>query len=185
MIDLRSRTIRAFATGVLLTVGLTACTSSGPDESSPQGKKIAELGDAQEQAEKQVPYPEKEMTFPLTRQNISKRLIRMNDPNHISYVYHFTIGGVPLGYYVIKGQLTPVGAQLNPDDTIIDACNKDTEYCPQLVTAAGDDNTYGDNGKGWFGFTAQDVMVTIDGGVITQSDAPINIPSAKDLTPQK
>jgi hypothetical protein len=174
-------TLAALAVASLVLAG---CTSDGPDEDSAQGKKAVQMEDSQVQAEKQVPYPAKELAYPLTRKNIAKRLVRMNDPNHLSYVYQLSYTGEPINYMVIKGQLTYGDAQLNPTDAIIDGCNS-TEYCPMQVQAAGDDNTYGDNGDFWYGFTATDVMVTFTGQFL-QSDAPLTLAKpVPDLTPKK
>jgi hypothetical protein len=165
-------------------LAVSGCTSDGPDEGSSQGKKAIQMEDSQEQAEKQVPYPAKELAYPLTRKNIAKRLVRLNDPNHLSYVYQLSYTGEPINYMVIKGQLTYGDAQLNPTDAIIDGCNS-TEYCPMQVQAAGDDNTFGDNGDFWYGFTATDVMVTFTGQFL-QSDAPLTLSKpVPDLTPKK
>ena len=178
-------TIRRTATVILAAglLALTGCTSTGPDKDSAQGKKAAQMEDSQKQAEKLVPYPAKELAYPLTRKNLAERLKRMNDPNHISYVYQLSYTGEPINYMVIKGQLTYGDQQLNPSDAIIDACSS-TEYCPQLVEGPGDDNVYGANGDYWFGFTSSGVMVTFTGQFL-QSDAPLTLlRPVPDLTPK-
>lgn len=174
---------RAACVFAAAALALAGCTSTGPDKDSPQGKKQIAMEDSQKQAEKLVPYPAKEMAFPLTRKNLAERLRRMNDPNHISYVYQLSYTGEPINYMVIKGQLTYGAQQMNPSDAVIDACSS-TEYCPQLVEGPGDDNVYGDNGDFWFGFTATGVMVTFTGQFL-QSDAPLTLAKpVPDLTPK-
>lgn len=180
-----NRTYHIASVAVVGLLMLTGCVSDGPDKDSAQGKKQIAMEDSQKQAEKLVPYPAKELAFPLTRQNLSKRLTRMNDPNHISYVYQLSYTGEPINYMVIKGQLTYGAQQLNPSDAIIDACSNAGEYCPQLVEGPGDDNVYGSNGDYWFGFTATDIMVTFTGQFL-QSDAPLTLARpVPDLTPKK
>jgi hypothetical protein len=181
----RTRTYQSAVIAAVSVLALSGCVSDGPDKDSAQGKKQIAMEDSQAQAEKLVPYPAKEMSYPLTRQNLAERLKRMNDPNHISYVYQLSYTGEPINYMVIKGQLTYGGQQLNPSDAVIDACSNASEYCPQLVEGPGDDNVYGPGGDYWFGFTAAGVMVTFTGQFL-QSDAPLTLAKpVPDLTPKQ
>ena len=179
------RNKKLLAAGALLSlVGLTACTSTGPDKNSAQGKKAAIVEDVTKAQEAAVPYPAAELKNPLDRKNLAERLRRNNDPNHISYLYQLSNTGQPVGYFVLKGKLTSTESSLLPTDSIIDACGQTTEYCPTVVQGVGDDGTYGQNENAVFGFTAEGIMVTLRSENWTQTDAPLalNVP---DLTPKK
>lgn len=183
-INLNRRSVKAAAGLTFVAALLAACTSSGPDPKSPQGKKQKQLEDVTAAQEAAVPYPAAELKNPLDRRNLADRLRRNNNPNAISYLYILSNTGIPIGYFVLKGKLTSTESQLLPSDNIIDACGKSTEYCPEVVQGQGDDGTYGPNEGAVFGFTAQGVMVTIRFENWFQSDAPValNVP---DLTPKK
>ncbi len=179
----RTRII-GLSAATLTVSALVGCTSTGPDKDSAQGKKIAMQDDVTKAQEAAVPYPASQLKNPLDRKNLADRLTRNNNPNAISYLYVLSNTGNPIGYFVLKGKLTSTESSMLPTDTIIDACGRAGEYCPQVVQGVGDDGTYGQNESAVFGFTAQGVMVTIRSENWFQSDAPIalNVP---DLTPKK
>jgi hypothetical protein len=183
-IDISPRALKAAVVAVLAGALLVACTSSGPDPNSAQGKAKAQREDVSAAQEAAVPYPAAELKNPLDRKQLADRLRRNNNPNAISYLYILSNTGTPIGYFVLKGKLTSTESSLLPTDMIIDACNKGGEYCPEVVQGGGDDGTYGSNENAVFGFTAQGVMITIRAENWFQSDAPIalNVP---DLTPKK
>lgn len=106
----------------------------------------------------------------LGKQNQEDRLEREEDPNQIRYVYLLAkLDGGVLGYYTIKGKVSPAGTQLAPEQDII--CRSTAESC-QAVDSAKDDGTYGSSDEGSFFFTTEDVLIetTLD---YLQSDAPI------------
>lgn len=174
------------AGGVLTLVFATAGScSSGPDKNTAQGKKIAAMEDVTKAQEAAVPFPAQELKNSLDRSNLAKRLVRNNNPNAISYLYVLSNTGVPVGYYVLKGKLTSTESSILPTDTVIDVCGGTGDgYCPEIVQGGGDDGTYGQNENAVFGFTAEDVMVTIRSENWMQSDAPLSI-QVPDLTPKK
>jgi hypothetical protein len=183
-IDISPRAMKAALVAVIGGALLAACTSSGPDPDSAQGKAKAQREEVTAAQEAAVPYPAAELKNPLDRKQLADRLRRNNNPNAISYLYILSNTGSPIGYFVLKGKLTSTESSLLPTDAIIDACGQTTEYCPQVVQGGGDDGTYGQNENAVFGFTAQGVMITIRAENWFQSDAPIalNVP---DLTPKK
>lgn len=182
--NLNTRTVKTVAALAVLGVLLTACTSNGPDKDSAQGKKIALTEEVTKAQEAAVPYPASDLKNPLDRRNLADRLKRNNNPNAISYLYLLSNTGNPIGYFVLKGKLTSTESALLPTDSIIDACGRAGEYCPQVVQGVGDDGTYGQNENAVFGYTAQGVMITVRMENWFQSDAPIalNVP---DLTPKR
>lgn len=181
---MKRRITIALATASVAVLTLVGCTSSGPDKDSAQGKKIALTEEVTKAQEAAVPYPAAELKNPLDRRNLADRLKRNNNPNAISYLYVLSNTGTPIGYFVLKGKLTSTESSLLPTDSIIDACGKSTEYCPEVVQGVGDDGTYGPNEGAVFGFTAQGAMVTIRFENWFQSDAPISL-NVPDLTPKK
>lgn len=102
-------------------------------------------------------------------QNQKERLKREEDPNAIRYVYLMSFGDI-VGYYVIKGKVSPAGTQLAPEQEII--CRY-TDSC-QAVDSAKDDGTYGASDAGSFFFTADGVLIETSLDYI-QSDSPIAI----------
>jgi len=102
-------------------------------------------------------------------QNQEDRLQREEDPNQVRYVYLLAgMSGDVLGYYTIKGKVSPAGTQLAPEQEII--CRY-TDSCA-AVDSAKDDGTYGASDEGSFFFTTEDILIetTLD---YLQSDAPI------------
>lgn len=101
-------------------------------------------------------------------QNQKDRLEREEDPNQIRYVYLLAkLDGGVLGYYTIKGKVSPAGTQLAPEQEIIRYYSEG-----HVVDSAKDDGTYGASDSGSFFFTTEDVLIetTLD---YIQSDAPI------------
>lgn len=104
-------------------------------------------------------------------QNQEDRLQREEDPNQIRYVYLLAkLDGGVLGYYTIKGKVSPAGTQLAPEQEII--CKWSSAESCQAVDSAKDDGTYGASDAGSFFFTTENVLIetTLD---YLQSDAPI------------
>lgn len=107
----------------------------------------------------------------LGKKNQEDRLKREEDPNQIRYVYLLAkLDGGVLGYYTIKGKVSPAGTQLAPEQEII--CKWSSAESCQAVDSAKDDGTYGASDSGSFFFTTEDVLIetTLD---YLQSDAPI------------
>lgn len=103
-------------------------------------------------------------------QNQKDRLQREEDPNQIRYVYLLAkLDGNVLGYYTIKGKVSPAGTQLAPEQEIVQPWSGGDRY---VVDSAKDDGTYGTSDEGSFFFTTEDVLIetTLD---YLQSDSPI------------
>ena len=140
----------ATAAFVVAALALTGCTSGG---------------EYQDRKEKQS---QTTMDNSLGIQNQEDRLQREEDPNQIRYVYLLAkLDGGVLGYYTIKGKVSPAGTQLAPEQEII-------RYYGEgyVVDSAKDDGTFGASDEGSFFFTTEDVLIetTLD---YLQSDSPI------------
>lgn len=144
--------IAALAALIIGALALTSCGSS----------------DYEERKEKQNVIT---LDNSLGVQNQKDRLQREEDPNQVRYVYLLAkLDGGVLGYYTIKGKVSPAGTQLAPEQEII--CRYNSSESCQAVDSAKDDGTYGASDEGSFFFTTEDVLIetTLD---YLQSDAPI------------
>lgn len=106
----------------------------------------------------------------LECKNLAERERRMSLPNAIGYVYLYNFDGSIKGYYTIKGKVSSTQSQRGSTDTVVDVCQS-TEYCPEIVEAAGDDGSSGPNEEGIFFFTTEGAMITYSGEYL-YSDKP-------------
>lgn len=163
---MKKQLIAATSAAVLL-VALTACDSKPKSEAQSNGQKQTEQAfAAQSQA---VPYPADKMKDSLERRNLRERLLRLNDPNKIGYVYLQSFGKV-LGYYVIKGKVTSNQSQMTTSEFVEQ--HSDSGGGNVVYSAPGDDGSYGDNEPGIFFFTTEGALVTTSLEYV-YSDQPI------------
>jgi hypothetical protein len=158
--------IAATAALILGIATLTACGSSGGGGAQEKGQDQTEL--AFEQQSAAVPYPATELRDSLERRNLKERLIRTNKPDALGYVYLMSFGKI-IGYYTIKGKVSSTQSQMTTDNLIIDRYEGDV-----VVSAPGDDGSYGLNEPGIFFFTTEGQMVTTSLDYIW-SDNPIEV----------
>lgn len=151
-----------------LFIALTA-ESCEEDKQSAQSSGQAQTEQAFNQQQSKVPYPVDQLKDSQERRNLKERLLRQNNPNHVSYLYVLSFAQ-PLGYYVIKGKVSSTQSQMTTDNLVVDRCSGST--CPVVVNAPGDDGSYGPNEDGIFFFTAAGVMVQTDLNYVV-SDQPI------------
>jgi hypothetical protein len=165
----------------LLAVGaLAGCSSSGPNSSTQQGQATTE------QYAKQLttaePYPLAQMKDSAERANLRERLLRMNDPNKIGYVYELSQTGQVIAAYTIKGKVSSTQSQLTNTDLPYSPCPSCSGGGPATtVSSMGDDGSYGAEEPGIFFFTTTGVLVEWD-GPYQYSDAPLNLTSAPLIT---
>lgn len=167
----RLATAGTVLTTIALAGGLLVACSDNKHESDSQTQGQADTEQAFKQQSKAVPYPVDQLKDSQERRNLKERLLRQNDPNHISYVYILSFAK-PLGYYVIKGKVSSTQSQMTTDQLQVDACNRAGEDCPNAIDAPGDDGSYGPNEDGIFFFTTQNVMVQTSMDYVV-SDQPI------------
>jgi hypothetical protein len=164
----RNKKVTAGFVAIGLFIFLTAESCDDPKSGAQStGQKDTESTfSAQSQA---VPYPKDQLKDSQERRNLRERLLRQNDPNHISYVYVLSFAK-PLGYYVIKGKVSSTQSQMTTSTFVeqhTDGGGGNIAY-----EAPGDDGSYGPNEDGIFFFTTNGVMVQTDLDYVV-SDQPI------------
>lgn len=166
--------IAAIVTTALLVVGLSACQG---EDSSAQTTGQAQTEEVFDKAQDAVPYPKDEIgTAPLERANLAKKLIRENDPDKIGYVYILSFGKF-IGYYTIKGKVSSNQSQMTTSELIVRPCSG----CDRVVvTAPGDDASYGENEQGIFFFTSQGALVKTSADYL-YSDQPLAVQNVPEL----
>lgn len=135
-----------------LALALVGCTPVS--EAQKEGQKLTE--EAFEKQQKAVPYPVDEIDYSLERANLRKKLLLENDPDKVGYVYIMSFGRF-IGYYTVKGKISSNQSQMTATDLVAKIC----EGCDRMVvTAPGDDGSYGENEQGIFFFTTSDAYVS-------------------------
>lgn len=114
----------------------------------------------------------------LECKNLKERERRNSLPNAIGYVYLYNFDGSVKGYFTIKGKVSSTQSQMGAMDIIADACLNTSDYCPEVMEAAGDDGSFGPNEQGIFFFTTEGVMVTYSGEYVL-SDGPLKLSDNK------
>ena len=163
---------------VIILAIATAMILSGcdqPDSSQGAMQKVTEayapkLANAE-------PYPLAEMNDSAERANLRERLLRLNNPNKIGYVYELTQNGQVLAMYTIKGKVSSTASQLSNTQNI--DRNYNSSGGNVVVDSMGDDGSYGpeEGGQnGIFFFTTSGVLVEWN-GLWQYSDAPLELTS--------
>lgn len=173
-----STRIRVVAILVALSVGLAlsigGCTNKKSNSAQSTGQEQTERAFAQQQAA--VPYPADQLKDSLERRNLVERLLRTNQANKIGYVYLLSFSGQPLGYYTIKGKVSSTQSQLTTDQLVYRFCASGS-CSDNVVTAPGDDGSYGANEDGVFFFTTENAYVTTDLNYLySDQPLPLNVP---------
>jgi hypothetical protein len=159
--------IVAVITAAVLVVSLAACENKPKSQAQATGQAQTETAFAAQS--KAVPYPADQLKDSLERRNLKERLLRLNDPNKIGYVYLQSFGKV-LGYYVIKGKVTSNQSQMTTAEFVEQ--HSDSGGGNVVYQAPGDDGSYGDNEPGIFFFTTEGALVTTSLEYV-YSDQPI------------
>lgn len=170
--------ILALIVAILLAVTLTACDRDRKNTSSDDGQKLKDQSYAQQAAA--VPFPVEDLRDSLERRNLRERLLRQNDADKIGYVYILSFGKF-LGYYTITGKVSSTQSQMTPEDLTDYACDDGLSGCQaQVLSAPGDDGSYGENETGVFFFTTEGAMVQVSTEYI-YSDQPIAVTGISKL----
>lgn len=106
---------------------------------------------------------------PLELKNLAFRLQAYNSKGSTNFVYIFTFGGSPIGYYVIQGKVSSTGSQMTSTDVNV-TCNG-SDSCTNL--APGDDGSYGPDEGGQFG-----VFFRTAAGALVETDMPFLVSNA-------
>jgi hypothetical protein len=164
--------LAAVAVGIAVLIGASASScDSGGSKAQSKGQKLTEQ--AYKQQSSTVPYPADQLRDSLERRNLKEKLLRYNDPSKISYLYLLSETGGIYAYYTIKGKVSSNSSQMTTDQLELDH----ESYGQAVVSAPGDDGSYGPNEPGSFAFTTDGVMVTWNTDYIL-ADAPMKINSA-------
>lgn len=156
---------------VLSIFSVSACSGGGSTAQS-TGQKQTETAFAKQQGA--VPYPADQLASSLERANLKRRLLELNKPDKLGYVYIINFGTV-IGYYAIKGKVSNTDSQMTTSDLIVKNCGSCGER--SVVTAPGDDGTYGPNESGNFFFTTEGVLVETDLQYLyADQPLPIDVP---------
>jgi hypothetical protein len=126
------------------------------------------------------PYPLSDMNDSAERANLRERLLRMNNPNKIGYLYELTMNGQVIAMYTIKGKISSTGSQLTNTQNITNY--NGSNY--MVVDSMGDDGSYGpeEGGpNGIFFFTSNGVLIEWN-GLWQYSDAPLELTSKPLIT---
>lgn len=155
----RTKSVAAIvAVAVLGVFGLSGCSNETVDQSSAlQQQGQQDTVDAFMQQSAAVPYPASELTNSLERANLKERLLRTNKPDALGYVYLMSFGKI-IGYYTVKGKVSSTQSQMTTGDLVTKTCDNGCEF--NVVTAPGDDGSYGQNEQGIFFFTTEGAFVT-------------------------
>lgn len=168
------KSIAIAAVSLIGVVGLSAC--SGAPSSQQQAQATTEA--YSQNLTKAEPYPLNEMKNSAERANLREKLLRMNDPNKIGYVYEITQNGQILAEYTIKGKVSSNQSQLTNTQNCSYA---GTTSCGSVLDSMGDDGSFGANESGVFFFTTSGILVQWD-GIYQYSDAPLNLTSKPLIT---
>ena len=164
-----TRTKASFAALLVATLAVAGCTNN--NEAATSATKAR-----QEKAAANVLCGAANES--LECKNLKERERRNSLPNAIGYVYLYNFDGSVKGYFTIKGKVSSTQSQMGAMDIIADACLETTDYCPEVMEAAGDDGSFGPNEEGIFFFTTEGVMVTYSGEYVL-SDGPLKLSDNK------
>ena len=178
----RTTVIGFIAAMAFVAVSASSCDSSPVSSAQESGQKLTEQAFSQQQAA--VPYPVSQLRSSLERQNLSEKLVRLNKPSKIGYVYLMNFGKI-VGYYVIRGKVSSNQSQMTTSTTV-DHNNFGSGSGAITYPAPGDDGSYGANEQGNFFFTAENVLVSTDLNYLySDSPLPVDAPKLNAAGPTK
>jgi len=169
--------LSAAAIGLVSVVCLAGCSDDVQPTSQEQQQAITESYASK--LAKAQPYPLSDMNDSSERANLRERLLRMNNPNKVGYLYELTQNGQIIAMYTIKGKISSTGSQLTNSQNVVNDA-----YGNVAVESMGDDGSYGpeEGGQnGIFFFTTSGVMMEWN-GLWQYADAPVNLTSKPLIT---
>lgn len=174
----RKKLLSAVAAGVvILGSGAALVGCSSVDQSQRQAQATTEAYSSKLTSAE--PYPLSQMNDSAERANLRERLLRMNDPSKVGYVYEMSQTGQVIAEYTIKGKVSSTQSQLTNTQNCTAPNNSDN--CGVALDSMGDDGSYGAEEPGIFFFTTSGVLVEWD-GPYQYSDAPLTLTSAPLVT---
>lgn len=163
------------AISALAVIGLVACQKNTTGTLQKQQQQTTNA--YQQKLTTAQPYPLGQMNDSAERANLKARLIRLNDPNRIGYVYGLSATGQVMAYWTVRGKVSSMGSQLTVSQNVVDVPNAGNG----VVESMGDDGSYGPEecaGQGVFFFTAQSDALVEWCGPWVYSDAPLSVSTA-------
>ncbi len=185
------------AAAVIAAAVLVGCTNGktpSPSASANGGVSNADVGQQQYDMQgttglytKQMvtaqPYPTSAMKDSAERANLRARLIRLNDPNRIGYLYGLSSTGQVMAFWTIRGKASSTGSQLSNTENVIPCARSNDAACN--VPSMGDDGSFGPEecqSQGVFAFTADTDALIEWCGPWFYSDAPLHLATAPIIT---
>jgi hypothetical protein len=165
-----------FVAGLAAAAILAGACTDQKSSSQSQGQAVTE-----QYAQKLTtaePYPLSAMSDSSERKNLAERLVRLNDPNKIGYLYGLSSTGQVMAFWTIKGKPSSMGSQLTPTQQ-----NRQGDCsggCTNVVESMGDDGSFGPEecqAQGIFAFTADSNSLVEWCGPWFYSDAPLKLTS--------
>lgn len=182
----------ALACGLLV---LAACNGNNANNSAAQNGVVSNTDVAQQQLDLQgttgaytkqlttaEPYPVAAMQDSAERANLRARLIRLNDPNRIGYVYALSSTGQVMAFWTIRGKVSSTGSQLSNTQNVL---GYGGSWGAPVVDSMGDDGSYGPEecqSQGIFFFTADTDSLVEWCGPWMYSDSPLKLTTAPIIT---
>lgn len=171
--------VASLAVAAAVGLGVAACGSTAKTSTDNAQAVTEQYAKTLTAAE---PYPLSQMKDSAERANLRERLLRLNDPNKIGYLYELSQNGQVVAAFTVKGKVSSTGSQLTNT-------NAPYAFCPSCsgggplttVDSMGDDGSYGPEEGGIFFFTTAGVLVEWS-GIWQYSDAPLNLTSAPLIT---
>ena len=176
-----NKLVSAFFGAVIAAVTILLAGCDEPTQTSQQTQQAVTESYAAKLSRVQ-PYPLSDMNDSAERANLRERLLRMNNPNKIGYLYELTANGQVLAMYTIKGKVSSTGSQLTNTQNV--DYNYESGGGNVVVDSMGDDGSYGpeEGGtNGIFFFTTAGVLVEWN-GLWQYSDAPLQLTSKPLIT---
>lgn len=181
----RKRTLMgstALVVATIVALGTTAgaCSSGGGDKKGTE-KDSQTLSSVLQAAQTAEPYPLAQMKSGgwLERSLLTENLLRQNDKHRLAYVTLLSMQGQPIAQYPIQGMVFSLNSQL----TRTDQTEKHGQYGDgsTVVTAVGDNGTFGPEPDGIGFFTTSGVEVKWN-GLYVESDAPLDLKTKPLIT---
>lgn len=170
----------ALVSAAIVGLGLTACGASSQPNSTDKAQSITEQVSKQLSAAE--PYPLSQMKDSSELANLRERLLRMNDPNKIGYLYELSQNGQIIASFTVKGKVSSTGSQILNTNYAYTPCPSCSGGGPATtVDSMGDDGSYGPEEGGIFFFTTSGALVEWN-GLFQYSDAPVDITSKPLIT---
>ncbi len=160
------------------------CDNSSANVTSQQVYQQCVTGLALKQFTTAEQYPLSAMRDSSELANLRARLIRLNDPNRIGYVYEMSQTGQVVALYTVRGKVSSMGSQMTTTDNAIGRTGN-SDVGGTVVASPGDDGSYGPEecqSTGIFFFTADTDALVEWCGAWQYSDAPLHLATAPIIT---